>query len=80
MFSSKLLNIFLEKEDDSLFHYIRREPNLKSVWKILQEIPYGETRSYKQQAMALGKPKAIRAVASANGHNRVSIIFHVIGL
>lgn len=46
----------------------------KSVWKILQEIPYGETRSYKQQAIALGKPKAVRAVASANGHNRVGIV------
>lgn len=40
----------------------------------LHDIPYGETRSYKQQAMTLGSPKAIRAVASANGHNRVSII------
>ncbi len=46
----------------------------KSVWSLLQEIPYGETRSYKQQAHALGNPKAIRAVASANGHNRISII------
>ena len=46
----------------------------KSVWKILQEIPYGETRSYKQQAITLGNPNAIRAVASANGHNRISII------
>jgi AraC family transcriptional regulator of adaptative response/methylated-DNA-[protein]-cysteine methyltransferase len=45
-----------------------------SVWTVLQDIPYGETRSYKQQAVALGNPKAIRAVASANGHNRVSII------
>ena len=46
----------------------------KSVWKILQAIPYGETRSYKQQAIALGNPKAARAVASANGHNRIGII------
>ncbi len=46
----------------------------KSVWKILQKIPYGETRSYKQQAITVGKPKATRAVASANGHNRISII------
>jgi len=46
----------------------------KSVWQILQDIPYGKTRSYKQQAVAVGNPKAIRAVASANGHNRVSII------
>ncbi len=46
----------------------------KSVWKKLLEIPFGETRSYKQQAMALGKPNAVRAVASANGQNRVSIV------
>jgi len=42
--------------------------------KILQNTPYGITRSYKQQAIALGNPKAIRAVASVNGHNRISII------
>ena len=46
----------------------------QSVWKLLQKIPYGETRSYKKQAELLGNPKAIRAVASANGCNRVSII------
>ncbi len=46
----------------------------KSVWKILQGIPFGQTRSYKQQATALGNPKAIRAVASANGSNSISII------
>jgi AraC family transcriptional regulator of adaptative response/methylated-DNA-[protein]-cysteine methyltransferase len=46
----------------------------QSVWNLLQTIPYGATRTYKQQAQTLGKPKAIRAVASANGHNRVSIL------
>jgi len=46
----------------------------KAVWKILQDIPYGETRSYKQQAGILGKPEAIRAVAAANGTNKVAII------
>ncbi len=46
----------------------------QSVWKVLQEIPYGETWSYQQQADALNKSKAVRAVASANGHNRISII------
>ena len=46
----------------------------QSVWALLQDIPYGETRSYKQQAIALGKANAIRAVASANGHNRIGII------
>jgi len=44
------------------------------VWKLLQTIEYGQTRSYKEQAIALGNPKAIRAVASANGYNRISII------
>jgi len=44
------------------------------VWNILHDIPYGESRSYTQQAIALGKPKAIRAVGSANGHNRIAII------
>ncbi len=46
----------------------------QSVWKVLQNIPYGETRSYLEQATALGNPKAVRAVASANGHNRIAII------
>jgi len=45
-----------------------------AVWKVLQDIPYGETRSYKQQAISLGNPKAVRAVASANGHNRIGIL------
>ena len=46
----------------------------ESVWKELQNIPYGSTRSYKQQAAALQKPEAVRAVANANGMNRISII------
>ncbi len=45
-----------------------------AVWDQLIKIPYGETRSYKQQAIAMNNPKAVRAVASANGHNRVGII------
>ena len=46
----------------------------QSVWQMLQKIPYGETRSYKEQAIAINNPRAVRAVASANGHNRVAII------
>jgi len=46
----------------------------QSVWNTLQDIPYGETRSYKEQAVALGNPNAVRAVASANGHNRIAVI------
>jgi len=44
------------------------------VWKALRNIPYGQTQSYKQQAIHMNKAKAVRAIASANGHNRISII------
>ena len=46
----------------------------KKVWEILRTIPYGTTRTYQQQADILGNPKAVRAVANANGLNRISII------
>ncbi|MBL7162388.1 MAG: methylated-DNA--[protein]-cysteine S-methyltransferase [Anaerolineales bacterium] len=46
----------------------------QKVWEILQEIPYGATRSYKEQAQRIGNPKAVRAVARANGDNRIAII------
>ena len=41
---------------------------------MLRTIPYGETWSYQKQANEIGKPKAVRAVANANGHNRIAII------
>jgi AraC family transcriptional regulator of adaptative response/methylated-DNA-[protein]-cysteine methyltransferase len=46
----------------------------RAVWQELQNIPYGTTVSYKQQAKALHKPEAVRAVANANGRNRISIV------
>jgi AraC family transcriptional regulator of adaptative response/methylated-DNA-[protein]-cysteine methyltransferase len=46
----------------------------RRVWDGLREIPYGETRSYAQQAAAIGRPDAVRAVARANGDNRIAII------
>ena len=49
-------------------------PFQKSVWDILMKIPYGKTISYKRQAELLGKPTAVRAVANANGHNRIAVI------
>ena len=49
-------------------------PFQKSVWQGLLQIPYGETRSYKQQSIFLGNEKAIRAVAGANGENGIAII------
>jgi len=44
------------------------------VWKQLQTIPYATTRSYKEQAEAIGNPAAVRAVANANGMNRIAIV------
>ena len=46
----------------------------KSVWKALCEIPYGETRTYKDIAASIGKPKAYRAVGLANNRNPIAII------
>lgn len=46
----------------------------EKVWAALQQIPFGDTSSYKQQAHAIGDVKAVRAVARANGENRISII------
>jgi AraC family transcriptional regulator of adaptative response/methylated-DNA-[protein]-cysteine methyltransferase len=44
------------------------------VWNELVKIPYGQTKSYQQQSNALAKPQAVRAVANANGMNKISII------
>lgn len=46
----------------------------QNAWNALLQIPYGITRSYKQQAHEVGNVKAVRAVARANGENRISII------
>ena len=46
----------------------------EKVWSVLRTIPYGSTRSYKEQAEIVGDPKAVRAVARANGDNRIAII------
>ena len=46
----------------------------KKVWKELLNIPYGETRSYKDIAIAIGNGKACRAVGNANNKNPIAII------
>ena len=46
----------------------------KKVWNELIKIPFGETRSYKDQSIAVGDLLAIRAVANANGKNKIAII------
>jgi len=49
-------------------------PFQKKVWDILQTIPYGTTRSYQEQAKLIGQPSAVRAVARANGDNKIAVI------
>jgi len=44
------------------------------VWQALQDIPYGSTRSYKEIAAVIGRPKAVRAVGMANNRNPIVII------
>lgn len=44
------------------------------VWNALRSIPYGSTKSYKDIAQCIGKPKAVRAVAGAVGANAISIL------
>lgn len=46
----------------------------QKVWNALKEIPYGETKSYKDIAIAVGNEKACRAVGMANNRNPISII------
>lgn len=47
----------------------------QKVWSELQNIPFGTTRSYAEQAKNIGQPTAVRAVARANGDNRIAILF-----
>ena len=44
------------------------------AWQALAEIPFGETRTYAEQAARLGNPAAVRAVGAANGRNPLSIV------
>jgi AraC family transcriptional regulator, regulatory protein of adaptative response / methylated-DNA-[protein]-cysteine methyltransferase len=46
----------------------------QAVWKELLNIEYGNTRSYQQQSLSLGRPASVRAVANANGMNRIAIM------
>lgn len=82
--SDNPLLLRLEKELSEYFEGKRRTftlplnpqgtPFQQTVWKTLQTIPYGETISYAKEAQLFGNPKAIRAVASANGRNPIAIL------
>jgi AraC family transcriptional regulator, regulatory protein of adaptative response / methylated-DNA-[protein]-cysteine methyltransferase len=74
----------LEAELGEYFEGRRREfglplaepgsPFQERVWSALRAIPYGQTRSYGDLARAVGDPAAVRAVAQANGRNRIAIL------
>jgi O-6-methylguanine DNA methyltransferase len=53
---------------------LRGTPFQRAVWAALQEIPYGETRSYAEIARRVGQPNAVRAVGAANGANPVALV------
>ncbi len=53
---------------------MRGTPFEKGVWSFLKKIPYGQTRSYKEVAEAIGHPKAFRAVGNANGRNPIPLV------
>lgn len=46
----------------------------RAAWSALASVPFGETRSYRQQAEAIGRPRAVRAIGAANGRNPVPIV------
>lgn len=81
--SSKVLDT-VARQLDEYFGGARRDFDLPldphgtefqvKTWLGLAAIPYGTTTSYGEQAASLGNPKAVRAVASANGRNPISIV------
>lgn len=83
-FSNQPLLIQLEEELAEYFAQKRQiftlplapqgTPFQQKVWETLRTIPFGETLSYAKEAEIFGNPKAIRAVANANGKNPISIL------
>jgi AraC family transcriptional regulator of adaptative response/methylated-DNA-[protein]-cysteine methyltransferase len=69
-----LINAIFENKSKALNALLYGTDFQLKVWEELQKIPCGKTRSYKEQAIALKNPKAVRAVARANGDNRIAII------
>ncbi len=63
-----------ERRDFDLPIAMTGTPFQVSVWQALLAIPSGATRSYKEVAIAIGRPEAVRAVARANGDNRMAIV------
>lgn len=64
----------VRKRFDLPLHIKKGTAFQRLCWNALSEIPYGETRSYYEQAVSIRKPKAVRAVGGANHHNPIVII------
>jgi len=63
-----------ERRDFEIDLDLRATPFQLSVYKIVAKISYGETLSYSDVALAINKPKAVRAVGAANGANPIPLV------
>ena len=63
------------QEADRAYVEMNGTPFQQEVWDALLTIPYGETRTYKQIAEQIGRPKAVRAVGQALNRNPLPILF-----
>jgi methylated-DNA-[protein]-cysteine S-methyltransferase len=74
--TARQLNAYFSHElrDFDLPLVLKGTPFQVRAWRALQQIPYGTTRTYAEQARAMGAPDAIRAVGSANGRNPIPIV------
>ncbi len=83
--SNYLSNSWIDRQLDAYFKhelnhfnievgYLKATPFQKSVFDALQSIPYGQTRSYEEIAIQIGKPQAFRAVGQACKKNPIGIV------
>lgn len=71
----QLEQYFSGSRQDFTFPYLCKGTDFqKTVWTALTKIPYGETASYKDIAVSIGKETAVRAIGHANGQNKLSIV------
>lgn len=70
----KLLHALTSLDASALPYYAHGSDFQRCVWQALEKIPHGETRTYSDIAVAIGKPKAYRAVANACGANPIPLL------
>ena len=69
-----VVHMMIEEQRNDIALDLHGTPFQMKVWAALQLLPFGHTASYRQIAIAIGKPTAVRAVASAIAHNPVAIL------